>query len=379
MDVNDIVRAFLFGIFGGLTAILAAVTGPTYDNIVVPELAPGSLFPPLVPASGGGSSFLGRAADFSAYLLVHLVDPAIVLVALGVGVAYLLKAFLGSAGPKFDALLPRLVFSVVLANFTLPVAGGLLGLAGSVYPLIAGFDGGAWQHWVNLVGFGELSFSWDNGALAFVLSFVLFTLVLLLALLLGLRSALLGVLLVLLPAFTLLWPIPTLRPLARRGWLLFGELAFLPCAVVIPLELGVGSPSVILAVGYLTVAVSSPSLLSVAGSHLSSFGFPSAGGAVSGSTQRGLSLAALGVGSFGEPFAQPARALERGRATAGAAAAIGRAPFPASIPIAAADFLGRGTAHLAQYLPKKLADLQHQRERFAAFRQIPKTCGWRHV
>ncbi|MGI0132843.1 MAG: hypothetical protein ACREDK_07135 [Thermoplasmata archaeon] len=379
MGINDIVRSFLFGIFGGLTAILAAVTGPTYDNIVVPELAPGALFPALPPDPGGGASYLGQAADFSSYLLLHLVDPAIVLVALGVGVGYLLRAFLGPVGPKLDALVPRLVFAVILANFTLPVAGGILGLAGGVYPVIAGFDGGAWQHWVNLVGGGELAFSWDNGALAFVLSFVLFTLVLLLALLLGLRTALLAVLLVLLPAFTLLWPIPTLRPLARRAWLLFGELAFLPCAIVIPLELGVGSPTVILAVGYLTVAVSSPSLLSVAGSHLTSFGFPSAGGAVSSSTQRGLSLAALGVGSFASPLAEPARALERGRAAGGIAAAIGRAPFPASIPMVAADVLGRGTAHLAHYLPKKLHDLKVQRQHFEAFRALPKKCGVRHV
>lgn len=379
MDINDVVRAFLFGIFGGLTAILSAITGPTYDNIVVPEMDPGALFPPLPPMAGGGSSLLGQAANFSAFLLVRVVDPAIVVVALGIGIGYLLRSFLGPAGPKLEALLPRLVVAVILANFTVPVASGLLGTAGALFPVVAGFDGGAWQHWVNLVGPGELSFSWDNGALAFVLSLVLFTLVLLLALLIGLRSALLAVLLVLLPIFTLVWPIATLRPLARRAWLLFGELCFLPCVLVIPLELGVGAPSVILAVGFLTVAVSSPSLLSVAGSHLTNFGFPSAGGAVSGATQRGLSLAALGVGSYSSPLTEGPRALQRGRVVGGLSAAVGRAPFPASIPMAAADFIGRGTAHLAHHLPKKIAALRFQRERFEAYRRIPQICGWRHV
>src|SRR5579871_744108 len=238
--------------FAALTGVLAAILGPTYDNILVPSLAPAALYP--TPFAAG--TFLSAAAAFSTFVL-------------------------GDTVPRPEPFLGRLLLAVLLANFTLPIAAGLLDVAGAAYPVIAGWDGGAWQHWVNLAGWGELSYSWDNGALAFVVTFGLFALVLLLAAVVAVRNALLAVLLVLLPAFTLLWPIPPLAPLARRGWTLFGELAFLPCVMVIPLELAVGAPSVLALLGFLTVALASPALISLAGAQLTAAGFPSAGATLS--------------------------------------------------------------------------------------------------
>lgn len=378
------VQAILFSLFAALTAVLAAVLGPTYDNLLVPELAPAALYPSIGSGGAGGGSFLGLAAAFSAFLLTNLVDPAIALVGIAVGLLYLTRAVLGRWATRLEHLLPRLVVAVVLANFTLPIAGALLDLAGAAYPTIAGFDGGAWQHWTNLAGFGEVGFSWDNGALTFILTFALFSAVLLVAAAVALRDALLGVLLVLLPVFTLLGSVPPLAPLARRAWTMFGELAFLPCVLVVPLELAVGSPSVLLLLGYLTVALSTPSLVSLAGGQLSSGGFPSAGSALVGGLQRGLAAGSQAIHSYLRPTVRApgaaaiaergttrAAALARGWGSAvrGAGATLGRAGLPAAIPLLAGEALGRGAAHLVRHLRRDAtASAGPPRDRFPPVR-----------
>ncbi len=342
-------QAILFALFSALTGILSALIGPTYDNLLVPELASENLYPGLT-ATGGGS-FLSTAASFSAYLVVDLVDPALGVVGLAIGLAYLGRSFLGRWGASPEPLLARLVLAVVVANFSLPIAGALLDLAAATYPVIAGFDGGAWQHWVALAGFGEFAFSWDNGALAFVVTFAIFSIVMLLAAAVALRNAMLAVLVVLLPVFTLLWPIPTLAPLARRAWLLFGELAFLPCVLVIPLELAVGSSSILLLLGYLTVALASPSLVSLAGAQLNASGFPSVGGGIANGFQRGLAVASSSTSNWIRPLGTLGRSSGAAAPIAASAGrALGGTAFPAALPLLAADFLGRGTAHLVRHL-----------------------------
>jgi hypothetical protein len=357
MGLSDIIRALLFGMFALLTGALAAVLGPTYDNLLVPELAPSALFPSVgsVVGGAGGTGFLATASRLSATLVVTVVDPAVALVAVGVGVVYFVRAVARPWKIASEPLVARLVVAVILANFALPIAGALLGLASSLYPAISNFDNGAWQHWINIGGFAEAGFSWDNGVLAFVITFVLFSLVLLLAAAVAVRDALLGVLLVLLPIFTLLWPIPPLAPLARRAWTLFGELAFWPCVLVIPLELAVGSPSVLLAMAYLAVALGSPALLSLGGSALSALGLPSAGGAVAGGIQRGLTVGALtldGYGRGGSPgggggTGTASRTLGRLGSAARSAAST---PFPAGVPRMAGALVGHGVERFVQHL-----------------------------
>ena len=343
------VQAFLFAVFAGLTAVLAAIIGPTYDNLLVPELQPSSLFPAF-PPTGGASSFLSQAASFSSYLVADLVDPAVALVGAGLAVVFLARGFLGRWKGRTEPLLGRLVLAVLLANFTLPITGAILGLAGATFPVIAGWDGGAWQHWINLAGYGELRFSWDNGALAFIVSFALFALVLLLAAAVALRDALLAVLIVLLPVFTLLWPIPTLSPLARRAWLWFAELAFLPCVVVVPLELAVGSSSILILLGFLTAAVGAPALLSMAGTQLSSVGLGSASSTVSSGMQRGFAAASQSTAALIGPVGRAPGLPPEVRTVAGSAGrSLGRAAFPASIPVLASEFLGHGTARIVRH------------------------------
>jgi hypothetical protein len=357
------VQLLLFVLFAGLTAILAAIIGPTYDNIVVPELQPSALY----PSPFGGPSFLAGAAAFSTFLLGNLVDPAIALVGFAVALAYLGRSFFGRWAGAAEPLVARLILAVVLANFTLPLAASLIDLGGAAYPIIDSWDKFGWEHWENLAGYGEVQFSWDNGALAFVITFALFTMVLLLAAAIALRNAMMGVLLVLLPVFTLLWPVPALAPLARRGWLLFGELTFLPCVLVIPLELAVGAPSVLLLLGYLTVAVGSPALISLAGAQLTSVGFPSAGGAVSGSFQRGLAVASQAGRSYLNPIAAGGEVAPALRSAAGGASrTLGSAAFPASIPLLAGEFLGRGASHLLSHLPQTAAAASGRSDRFPA-------------
>lgn len=348
------IQAILFAFFAGFTAVLAAIIGPTYDNLFVPEMAASVLY----PTSFSGTSFLAGAASFSTYLLGALVDPAIALVGVGVGLAYLGRSFLGPWAAKAEPLVTRLVLAILLANFTLPLAGGILDLAGAAYPVIAGWDGGQWQQWSNLAGWGELSFSWDNGALAFILTFGMFTIVILLATAIAVRNAMMAVLLVLLPVFTLLWPIPTLAPLARRGWLLFAELAFLPCVMVVPLELAVGSSSAPMLLAFLTVALGSPAMISLAGAQLTSMGFPSAGSVVASSTQRGLSVASPAAASVLRPISANAGLAPgvRGVATA-AGRALGSSAFPAALPLLAGEALGRGAGHLIRHVPHGAANV----------------------
>ncbi|MCI4345398.1 MAG: hypothetical protein L3K07_01380 [Thermoplasmata archaeon] len=353
--VSTSVQAILFALFALLTAALSAVLGPTYENLFVPEMQAAALYPALPPDPSGAGGFLSVAAQFSDYLVASLVDPALVLVVVAVGVLYLLRALLPSLAPRLRDLFPRLVVGALLANFTLPVAGALFGLAAWTYPVVAGFDGGAWQSWVNLGGAGLASFSWDNGILAFVAAFVLLSVVLLLAAAIAVRNALLGVLLVLLPVFTLVWPIPALAPLARRGWLWFAELAFLPSAVVIPLELAVGSSSILLLLGYLVAALGAPALLSLAGQSLGSLGLPAASGVLAGGIQRGLASAGTGLESFLRPVGGLAR---RGGFTAPLAGAVrsASAVTPAlALPVLTASLLGSGGARLLSHLPHRPA------------------------
>jgi hypothetical protein len=350
IDWSAIIQAILFAFFSVLTAVTAAVTGPTYDNLLVPMLQPGALYPPVL-TGGGSGDFLTAAANFSTYTVVNVVDPAIALVGAGVGVLYLLRTVVDRWGDTLSGLLPRLVLAVIVANFTLPIAAGVLGLAGSVYPVFSAWNGGAWQHWVNLAGWGEFSFSWDNGAVAFVLSLVQFFLVFALVLAVGVRDALLGVLLVLLPSFTLLWPLRPLSSIPRRAWLLFIELAFLPSVLVVPLQLAVGSPNPVLLVAYLGIALASPYLLSVAGTHLVAFGFPASGSTLAGGVQRGLGTTSGSAASIATPSANAVAGKGAvGRVTANAVRAAGSASFPAAAPLAAGTVLGHTAHHLLGHL-----------------------------
>jgi hypothetical protein len=347
IDWSAIVRALLFAFFSVFTAIVAAVTGPTYDNLLVPMLQPSALFPPVHPGLESGGDYLSTATQFSAYLVVNAVDPAVGLVAVGVAVLYLVRSFVGRARDSLSGLLPRLVVAVLVANFTVPIATGVLDLAGTLYPVVSGWNGGAWQHWANLAGWGEISFSWDNGAVAFVLSLVQFFAVLALVVAVGVRDALLSVLLVVLPLFTLLWPLRPFSVIPRRAWLLFLELAFLPCVLVVPLQLAVGTTSPVLLVAYLGLALASPYLLSVAGSHLSAFGFPGVSALVSGGVQRGLGTSSAGVASYASgPASAVGGSGAAGRAVAATVRVGGSTAFPAAAPLAVGTAVGHAATHL---------------------------------
>lgn len=376
MNVAPVVQAVLFAIFAILTTTLALVIQPTYEGLVVPALAPAALYPSFGSAAGAG--FLSGAVRFSDYVIVQVVDPLIAVVALGVAGLYLARAVAPRIRAQLIGLLPRLLVAVVLANVTVPVASVILSIAGATYPVVAGFDGGAWESWPNLAGFLETGFLWQNGALAFIVNFALLTVVLLLAFTIALRDALLGVLLVVLPLFTLLWPLGSLGGLARRGWLLFGEMAFLPCVMVIPLELAVGSSSVLLLLAYLTLALSSPWLVSVAGHSVTGAGFPSGGGVVGGAVQRGLAVLSLaGAGLFRPASLAGSTAGRSGAsATAGTAAGAGRGavrtlgqvPFPASLPVATAELIGHGGVRLLRHLRSAHAEPPWLGRRFPPIR-----------
>ncbi len=350
IDWALLVQLFLFLVFADLTAFVAAVLGPTYDGLLVPELRTGALYPAENAASPSAGNFLAPAAHFSTYLLANVVDPAIALIALGVAVLYLSKAAIARWGAAAEALVPRLVIAVVGANFAVPIAGAILTVAGSLYPVVSDWDGGAWQQWTNLAGIGEYRLSWDNGAVAFVLALVEFALVFALVLAIGVRDALLAVLLVLLPIVTLLWPFRPLAAWAQRTWLLFAELAFLPCVLVVPLELAVGSPTPVMLIAYLAVALGSPFLLSVSGTRLAAFGFPGAG-ALAGATDRSLGSAPGAATAVASPATGALRNQGAwGRAAAGTVRAAGSASTPAAPPLAAAELLGHGAVHLARHL-----------------------------
>lgn len=350
VDIASFVRVLLFLLFADLTALIAAVIGPTYDNLLVPALAPGALYPPLYAANPSPSDYLATAARFSNYLITKVVDPLVSVLALGIALLYLARSTLGRWRATFDGLLPRLVLAVVAANFTVPIAGAVLASAGALYPVIAGWDGGAWTHWVNLAGWGELQFSWDNGALAFVLSLAEFLVVFGLLLAVGVRDALVAVLLVVLPLLTLLWPFRPLSTLPRKAWLLFAELAFLPCVLVVPLELAVGSSSPVLLVGFLGAALASPFLLSSAGGHVAALGFPGVAATGGQGAFRGLAVSPAATVA---PLAPAQEGLRRAggfaRAAGGAARAAGTASAPMAAPLVVRELLGHAGIGLARH------------------------------
>ena len=349
LDLPQIVQTVLFLLFFDLTALVAAVIGPMYDNLLIPELNAHALFPAVFVGAPSPSDYLGQASGFSEFLIAGVVDPLVALAALGVAGLYFARATVPRWAATFDSLLPRLVLSVAASNFTVPIAAAILGLAGGLYPVVAGWDGGAWHHWVALAGYGELQFSWDNGVLAFVLSLVEFALVLAIVLAVGLRDALLAVLLVVLPLVTLLWPFRPLAALPRRAWLLFAELAFLPCVLVIPLELAVAAPNVVLLVGYLGAAASSPFLISVAGSHLVALGFPSGSAVTQGATTRGIAAApGAALAAAGPAAAVGREAGAGGRAAAGVVRSASGAGGPLAVPAALHELLGHGAVGLAR-------------------------------
>lgn len=353
IDWNVVVQAILFALFSAGTAVLNLVIQPTYDNLVVPELAFPALFP-TISHTGSNAGFLSTAVQFSEFLLGNLVDPAIALVLVGLGGLYLVRSFSSRIGGRLESLLPRLVVALLGANFTLPLVAAALDLGGVTFRLVSGFDGGAWRHWENLSPDGGAAFSWDNGVLAFVVTFALFAMVLALATVVALRDALIAVLLVLLPIFTLLWALPPLASLARRGWTLLLELAFLPAVILIPLELAVGTSSVLLLLGYLSIAVGSPYLISISRTQLGGLGFPSAGGALTGGLQRGLGVAALttqgSATSLAPSSGAPGRAGQLGSAVRSFANHLGKAPLPAGVALGASQLVTQGSRQLFQHL-----------------------------
>ena len=361
MDWNAVVHAILFALFASLTGVLAAILGPTYDGLLVPSLQPGTLFP-SVGLGAGPAGFLTVAGQFSSAILTWVVDPAVATVALAIGLLYLLRSGVGRLRAQLDLLLPRLVGAVILANFTLPVCGALLASAGALYPLLASLDGGAWQHWINIGGWAEVSWSWDNGVLAFVVTFLLFSLVMILVTVVQVRNALLAVLLVVLPIFTLLGAIGPLSVLARRGWWLFVEMAFLPCVLVVPLELAVGAPSPVVALAYLAVAIGSPYLISLAGAHLGALGFAGAGGAVSGGIQRGLAVSALGLESYGRALSPTGVGLasKAVREVGNAFRTVGRSPMPAGLALLAPEGLARAVPGIIHRVAPAISRLRHR-------------------
>ncbi len=311
MDYGTVVKAILFALFGALTAAVTVVTGPTYDLLFVPEMAPSSAFAPWQ----GGNVF-ALAAAFSNTLLVELVDPAAVLVIAAVGMLYLLRAT--HPTPRLAGLGPKLVLGVLVANLALPLAGAFWQLAGGLYPIFYGYGGGAWQVYNNLVGPGGVQISWDNGLLSFIVSWVLFGLVLLLAFLVAFRSALVGVLLVLLPPLTLLWPIPGAATLAKRVWALFLEMTFLPCFLVVPLVLAVGSTNVLLTLGLFSVALAMPQILSASGAAISHAGFPNTSFVVAGGLTQGAGAAReQGAGLLRKGGSSWRTGFHQGRSSAG--------------------------------------------------------------
>jgi hypothetical protein len=321
--------------------------------LVVPELSGPALFPSIAHP-GAGTGFLSTAVDFSAFLVSNVVDPAIVLVLIGLAGLYLLRSFSARAGTRLEPLLPRLVIALLGANFALPLAAAALDIGGATFHLVSSFDAGAWRHWTNLVPAGGIEFSWDNGVLAFVVTFAVFAMVLALATVVALRDAMIAVLLVLLPIFTLLWALPPLAPLARRGWALLVELVFLPSVMLVPLELAVGAPSVLLLLAYLCIAVGSPYLISISRTQLGGMGFPSAGGAITGGLQRGLTVATLtaqgGANAVTPSVTSTGRAAQIGSVVRGFANQLGRAPLPAGVALGAGHLVTRGSRELLQHV-----------------------------
>ena len=140
---------------------------------------------------------------------------------------------------------------------------------------------------------------------------------------------------------------------------MFGELVFLPCAMLVPLELAVGAANVLELTAFLALALAMPALLSTAGTQLGQLGFPSAAAAFTGGLQRGFGSLSAASAAPGQGAIGAANAIKT-PITSGVGAAVrtaGGTAFPASLPILAGEALGRSGFHLVRHL-KGLADSQ---------------------
>ncbi len=350
MGLGVIIKALLFALFGGLSAVVSLVVEPTYGGLFVPEMAPQAVF-----SSWSSPGIFAQAEAFSGYLLVNLVDPLAVLVIVGVGLLYLLRAALPSLARRWPDLAPRLVLGVLLANLAVPLAGAIFTFGSAVYPIFYNYGGGAWQNYYNLVGPAGLNIAWDNGLLALIGEIALLLLTLMLTYLVALRDALIGVLVVLLPLFTLLWPWPFAASLARRAWRLFVEMVFLPCFLIVPLALAVGSHSVVLVLALFGVALGMPALLASAGSGLAgALGAPAPSGLIVGGLSQAPRAPTEAGGSWLQHGARSFRASRSaGAGTRGGAAARLTAPWPSATmgPASAVVWgVGEGIGALARHL-----------------------------
>ena len=344
MGIGALVKAVLFALFGALSAAVSLAVEPTYDRLFVPEMSPSALF---APWTGGG--LFGGAVRMSSFLLVNVVDPFAVLVIAGVGVLYLARASLPSLAGRLQDLGPRLLLGILIANLAVPLAQVIFLLGAAVYPVFYAYQGGAWQSYANLVGPAGLSVAWDNGLLALIGALALLGMTLLLAFLVAFRDALLAVLLVLLPIFTLFWPWPFASSLASRGWKLFVEMTFLPCFLVVPLALAVGSQSVLIVLALFGLALGMPSLLSLGGRGLGALGSPSPAGFVAAGLGRGPGM---GVDSVGGVAQHGTRSF-RSSFPRGGAGARPTAPWPSAAlgPASAVVWgIGEGVGKLAHHL-----------------------------
>lgn len=349
VSASGTVQAILFAIFAAITGAVTSVAGPTYDNLLVPSLAPASIYAPLTGGGGATGGLFAAGTTMSNDLLVNIVDPLAILVFMGVGILYLVRAVIPSRAGKLADLAPRLVVGILLANAVLPVVGLLWDVAGAIYPVVYSYQGGEWQTFTNLVPNSAISFSWDNGVLSFIASLAILVLVLLLTFLVAFRDALIAVLLVLLPPLTLLWPLPPFSGLAKRAWRLFFEMAILPSALVVPLALAVGLPSLLLVLALFAVAVGMPQLISIVGNSLHGLGFPNAGSVVSQGLMGGVrSASGVATTAGRQGAAGLASALPKG-----VTGAVGGSLGPASVAGGLAWGAGKGLGTLGTKLAQR--------------------------
>jgi len=107
----------------------------------------------------------------------------------------------------------------------------------------------------------------------------------------------------------------------------------------------------VMLVSYLAVAAATPFLISLAGTHLVSFGFAGASGLVHSNAQRGLQVAPAAATSSITPVANATQSRSSaGRALVGTSRAVGAAGASVALPVGVSQLLGHGASHLMRHI-----------------------------
>lgn len=299
--INQIVNTVLTLLFAIFNIFAWVTAQQTYDNLFIPEMKPYNLFPSLL--NGNQKNLFSASASLSNYILINIIDPILIILLLIIGFIYLGKVFLPSWNEKFRELIPRFVIATVVANFTVYISGIILEFGLATYIVLYGYGDKNWQHFGKLYPLFVTPWG-NNSLLEFILKVVVIFTIVTLSMVIAIRTSLIAVLIVLLPIGSIMWIFPQTRQYAKKIWVIFIEMVFLPFFVLIPLILATSindtdTYGFLLTTGMLLIAAGMPYFISNYGGSIAHMGMDKVSSFINYGLSTGMSLSSMPITTGG--------------------------------------------------------------------------------